>query len=415
MKIPGTFERFGGVDTKLKIDPKKYLKFAAALTAGMFLCFLLYDLLDRVWNGLFVDWFTGRYMIRQTVTDAQGIAHNCWQMNWNAVKGLLFRTLLFLVALGTVSIYAAYGRIARQERRRVIEEAAELIERSLSHPEEEDRFPKEYERIGLLTGKLKTDMRRKEQALREEAARKDDLITYLAHDLKTPLTSVIGYLSLLDEAKDMPGEQREKYVGIVLKKARRLEGLINEFFEITRYNLQQIILEKERVDLVFLLLQLADEFYPLLQAHGNTVRLDLEDGLTVYGDPEKLARVFQNLMKNAVAYSYENTEILLEARAVSDRVRVSVRNHGRTIPKQKLGSLFEKFFRLDDARTSDTGGAGLGLAIARDIVLLHGGTIGAQSENEETVFTVELERMPEERAGTAGEGHAAGKERSGYE
>ena len=398
MKIPGIFERFGGVDTKLKIDPKKYLKFAAALTAGMFLCFLLYDLLDRVWNGLFVDWFTGRYMIRQTVTDAQGIAHNCWQMNWNAVKGLLFRTLLFLVALGTVSIYAAYGRIARQERRRVIEEAAELIERSLSHPEEEDRFPKEYERIGLLTGKLKTDMRRKEQALREEAARKNDLITYLAHDLKTPLTSVIGYLSLLDEAKDMPGEQREKYVEIVLKKARRLEGLINEFFEITRYNLQQIILEKERVDLVFLLLQLADEFYPLLQAHGNTVRLDLEDGLAVYGDPEKLARVFQNLMKNAVAYSYENTEILLEARAVSDRVRVSVRSHGRTIPEQKLGSLFEKFFRLDDARASDTGGAGLGLAIARDIVLLHGGTIGAQSENEVTVFTVELQRLEEKPA-----------------
>ena len=398
MKIPGTFERFGGVDTKLKIDPKKYLKFAAALTAGMFLCFLLYDLLDRVWNGLFVDWFTGRYMIRQTVTDAQGIAHNCWQMNWNAVKGLLFRTLLFLVALGTVSFYAAYGRVARQERRRAVEEAAELIERSLSYPEEEDRFPKEYERIGLLTGKLKTDMRRKEQALREEAARKNDLITYLAHDLKTPLTSVIGYLSLLDEAKDMPGEQREKYVEIVLKKARRLEGLINEFFEITRYNLQQIILEKERVDLVFLLLQLADEFYPLLQAHGNTVRLDLEDGLAVYGDPEKLARVFQNLMKNAVAYSYENTEILLEARAVSDRVRVSVRNHGRTIPEQKLGSLFEKFFRLDDARASDTGGAGLGLAIARDIVLLHGGTIGAQSENEVTVFTVELQRLAEKPA-----------------
>lgn len=397
------------MDTKLKNKPEQYLKFAAALTAGILACWVLYDLVDRVWNGLFVDWFTGRYMIRQTFLDARGMAHDSWQMNWTGVKRLLFRTLLLTAALGTGILYAAYGRTVRQERKRTAEEIAGLISRSLSSPGEEG-FPEEYERIGLLMGKLREDMRRGEQALREETARKNDLITYLAHDLKTPLTSVIGYLSLLDEAKDMPEAQRTKYVGIVLRKARRLEGLINEFFEITRYNLQQIILEKERVDLVFLLLQLADEFYPLLQAHGNTVRLDLEDGLAVYGDPEKLARVFQNLMKNAVAYSYENTEIRLEAAAVSDRIRVSIRNRGRTIPAQKLESLFEKFFRLDDARGTDSGGAGLGLAIARDIVTLHGGTIGARSENEETVFTVELERLAEGADRAAGTGGAPGKE-----
>lgn len=127
-----------------------------------------------------------------------------------------------------------------------------------------------------------------EQRLREEAARKNDLITYLAHDLKTPLTSVIGYLSLLDEVPDMPASQKEKYVHVALQRAQRLENLINEFFEITRYNFQQVILEKETVDLPMMLLQLTDEFYPLLQAHGNGTELLVEDGLTVYADPDRL-------------------------------------------------------------------------------------------------------------------------------
>ena len=83
-----------------------------------------------------------------------------------------------------------------------------------------------------------------------------------------------------------------------------LEKLINEFFEITRYNLQQIVLEKEQVDLYYLLVQLTDEFYPALTAHGNTVQLSVDENCTVYGDPEKLARVFNNLLKNAIYYSY---------------------------------------------------------------------------------------------------------------
>ena len=124
-------------------------------------------------------------------------------------------------------------------------------------------------------------MQRHEQILKEEAARKNDLIAYLAHDLKTPLTSVIGYLSLLDEAVDMPTPQRAKYVSITLDKAKRLEKLINEFFEITRYNLQGIVLEKETIDLYYMLVQMTDEFYPLLQAHQNTTELDVDEEMTI--------------------------------------------------------------------------------------------------------------------------------------
>ena len=208
--------------------------------------------------------------------------------------------------------------------------------------------------------------------------------------MKTPLTSVIGYLSLLDEVPDMPQPQREKYTHIALEKSQRLEGLINEFFDITRYNLQQLTLEKEPVDVSYLLVQLTDEFYPLLQAHGNTIELDVPQDLTVEGDAGKLARVFNNLLKNAVSYSTPGTPILLWAEQADEQARFFVQNRGKTIPAHQLDALFEKFFRLDEARSTATGGAGLGLAIAKEIVTLHGGSISAHSEQGVTTFTVEL-------------------------
>ncbi len=222
--------------------------------------------------------------------------------------------------------------------------------------------------------------------------RKNDLVMYLAHDIRTPLTSVIGYLSLLSEAPDMPAEQRARYVGITLDKAYRLEKMINEFFEITRYNLQQITLEKEKIDLYYMLVQLTDEFTPLLKEHGNTAVLDVDEDLAVYGDPDRLARVFQNILKNAAAYSNPDTEIRITAWEADDAVVIVFRNHGKTIPREKLSSLFEKFYRLDTARTSDTGGAGLGLAIAKEIVTLHGGTISADSQDETVEFVIRLPR-----------------------
>lgn len=202
--------------------------------------------------------------------------------------------------------------------------------------------------------------------------RKDDLVMYLAHDIRTPLTSVIGYLSLLDEAPDMPEEQKEKYVHITLEKAYRLETLVNEFFEITRYNLQQSAMEKESVDLSCMLMQMADEFYPILSERGNTVELQMAEDIQVNGDPVKFARDFQDIKKNAAAYSLEDTAIIVRAEENPEGVRVSIENTGKTIPKQKLDVIFERFCRLDDSRGTKTGGAGLGLAIAKEIVVLHG-------------------------------------------
>lgn len=237
---------------------------------------------------------------------------------------------------------------------------------------------------------LRLDVQKSKQAAQNAEQRKNDMISYLAHDLKTPLTSIIGYLSLLNDTPDMSMKEREKCIHVTIEKAQRLEKMINEFFDITYYNLQQVELEKGMIDLYYMLVQLSDEFYPLLSEHGNTIKLLADEDLTVYADPVRLARVFNNILKNAISYSYSNTEIIIKAKRAQGNVIVSFQNQGKTIPKQKLTALFDKFFRLDEARTSNTGGAGLGLAIAKDIITLHGGSITAESNNETTTFIVSL-------------------------
>lgn len=237
---------------------------------------------------------------------------------------------------------------------------------------------------------IKSNLEKQKKGALYAEQRKNDLVVYLAHDIKTPLTSVIGYLSLLDEAPDMPPEQKAKYVGITLEKAYRLEQLINEFFEITRINLHTIVLNKERINLLFMLQQMVDEFYPILNPQGKQVSVNVPDGFTLWGDADKLARVFNNILKNAIAYSYENSVIDISAGQKDKNVGITFTNRGNPIPQEELNTIFEKFYRLDAARPTNTGGAGLGLAIAQEIVAAHGGIISVESNPESTTFTVEL-------------------------
>lgn len=239
----------------------------------------------------------------------------------------------------------------------------------------------------LNTIKHTLEERKQEAKLAEQ--RKNDVVMYLAHDIKTPLTSIIGYLSLLDEAQDMPIEQKAKYVKISLEKAYRLENLVDEFFEITRFNFQADVLLKETIDLYYMLVQMTDEFYPLLSTRGKQVVLNVPEDITVYGDPNKLARVFNNLLKNAFAYSPDNSIIDITATVSGNIVSITFKNTGN-IPKDKLNSIFDKFYRLDSSRSSNTGGAGIGLAIAKEIVILHGGKIYADSDGKQIIFIVEL-------------------------
>lgn len=227
-------------------------------------------------------------------------------------------------------------------------------------------------------------------ALRQEEQRKNDLIVYLAHDLKTPLTSVIGYLNLLVDEPDISPATRARYNGIALEKALRLEELVNEFFEITRFSLSHLELELSRVDLSLMLRQMVSEFAPELAAKHLDCQADLPDELPVRCDPAKLARVFDNLLRNAVSYSDPGTTLRVQGRLEGGTVVLEFVNQGRTIPPEKLARIFEKFFRADESRASASGNAGLGLAIARQIVEQHGGTIAAVSADDRVVFTLRL-------------------------
>lgn len=385
MRIPSISRPSGGVGTRLKAKLKRTTGTALILLGGIILCFILKEFFDTVLDGYLLDWLDRKFIHYEWTQDGSR-----WlEIRWWRVKEYLFRGLLAFVLVA-----ALVGRIvllfyAEKRERQVVQELGRLIGDYMHHDREvTEVFPREYAEISAQIAEIKFDMQSQEQVLKQEAARKNDLITYLAHDLKTPLTSVVGYLSLLEEASDMPAEQRAKYIHITLEKALRLEKLINEFFEITRYNLQQIVLEKETIDLSFMLMQMTDEFYPILRDHGNTMNLKVEDNLSIYGDSEKLARVFNNVLKNAIAYSDAGSEIGIWTEEDGGNVKICFQNHGKTIPEQRLEAIFEKFFRLDDARATNTGGAGLGLAIAREIVTLHGGTITAASADRVTTFVV---------------------------
>ncbi|MCI9553597.1 MAG: HAMP domain-containing histidine kinase [Acutalibacter sp.] len=362
------------------------------LTAGFAACSALFFLVDNRLDGVFVRWFEETFLITGSHHyPTENRVEYFTEINWVRLKPAVLGVFVGATLIGLGVAFAVAQLAGRSREKRAITDISQHLRTYMEGDRDAvEVFPKEQAEISAQMSDIKSTLLQNERRLQEETTRKNDLIAYLAHDLKTPLTSVIGYLSLLDEAPDMPPEQRAKYTRITLDKAYRLEKMINEFFDITRYNLQQIIIQKESIDLYYMMVQLTDEMLPLLEKNGNTVHLQASETLTVPGDPDKLARVFQNVLKNAAAYSYSGTEIVIAAEERAGVVTIRFMNQGRTIPQEKLASLFEKFYRLDEARTTGTGGAGLGLAIAKEIITLHGGSISAESLDETVTFTITL-------------------------
>lgn len=268
----------------------------------------------------------------------------------------------------------------------VSESADKLFDKNVEYI----NLPPEMVEVEKKLNHFKTEAIKNERLARENEQKKDELIVYLVHDIKTPLTSMIGYLSLLSEIKDMPQEQRNRYIDIALDKSYRLEYLINELFDVARFNSEKIVLEKEEINLNLMLEQIADDFYPTLKEMNKKINFTSDEKTILYADPDKLSRVFNNLIKNAVNYSKENTDIDISILNKENQATVKITNKGKQIPKEKLDKIFEKFYRLDSSRTSKTGGSGLGLAIAKEIVELHGGRIYAESDMKETTFSVIL-------------------------
>ena len=335
--------------------------------------FLMLYLASRLYNSVY-------YAVTGTFEGLLGHDLFRWVMEHKIETFLILWAALFIVTALIFSVITL----------RNFDKTWRSLSALFNDDEEVRSFSRSFSDVEITLKDIKHEVYRSRMLAAESEARKNDLVMYLAHDLKTPLTSVIGYLSLLRESPELPTAQRAKYVGIALEKADRLEMLINEFFEITRFNLQELTLERNRIDLGMMILQKADEFYPMLKEKGMEISVEVPQRIVMLADADKLARVLDNLLKNAVAYSYENTTIRIGAQRKDDRVMIRVRNECDEISPEKLARLFDKFFRADTARTSASGGSGLGLAIAKHIVELHGGTITAKSTPQHTDFTIVL-------------------------
>ena len=340
-------------------------------------------ILDGLFQGKLSNLIIGILMKMNLLqAEADVIYQNIFRANRDVFQWIGFM-LLFLVGY-----YAALSKTANY-----LKNIGDGIDNVLSNSKQPIELETELEPIAEKLNTMKMTLARKERMAQESEQRKNDLVVYLAHDLKTPLTSVIAYLSMLDEKPDMLPEERKKYIHIAHTKAIRLSELISEFFEITKFNLQNIRLEKETINLSLMLEQIMDEFYAVFADNNLTGNIYTEEDLMVEGDPDKLDRVFDNLLRNAVAYSYRGTNIDVRAYGEGVAVVIVFSNQGEPIPKQKLQTVFEKFYRADNSRSSQTGGAGLGLSVAKEIVELHEGTIEAFSDIQSTRFVVRLKRL----------------------
>lgn len=382
-----------GWDIKLKNNNiKKIIKIIVIVVLAILLCIGIYAFVDFVLNGAFVDWFDNNYMLTEYryLPDVGEEAYIHTPI-WAEIKSLLL-VVFIVVSLFIVAIMFIVSYISsKRKEKQVITDISKKLRIYMNGTTDiNDIFGTNQAEISAQLTEIKSKLLHNEQVLKDETTRRNDLIAYLAHDLKTPLTSMIGYLSLLDEIDDMPKKSQKKYIGVALDKSYRLEELINELFDIARFNSEEVILEKEEINLNLMIEQIIDDFYPLLKESNKEIKLNTEDNMKLYADPDKLSRVFGNLVKNAISYSGEQSDIRIDIRKENNNIIVEVANKGKQIPKEKLNRLFEKFYRADTSRTSKTGGSGLGLAIAKDIVELHNGTITAESSELETIFRVEL-------------------------
>ena len=318
------------------------------------------------------------------------VIFNLFQLHWLEM-GINNVTILLIFSL---LIFTAFFLLISYDTILYLKEIIIGIERMKNgdmsvelHVEGEDELAIIANSINEMCLRIATENMTKQMA--EQT--KDDLITNVAHDLRTPLTSIIGYLDLVKRDDILTPDQKKKYIGIAYDKAKSLENLIEELFDYTRYDKDKFKIDCSDFDLNQFMMQIVDEFYPSLVEKQLTCIHDFwPQELLVCCDGNLLARAIGNLVNNAIKYGADGKQIEIYTKKKENKAVIQVVNYGRIIPKEDLDKVFDKFFRVEGSRSLKTGGTGLGLAIAKNIIELHKGTIQVDSGPAGTVFQVEL-------------------------
>ncbi len=327
----------------------------------------------------------GDWIVNSLVSNFGFTQETAFYVHQNLIRNNLLIIMMIVAIVALFIIFRVYTDFVTS----YFDEIANGMDKLIEETEDSIELTLEMKSIESKMNQVNQIIKKRERGAKEAEQRKNDLVMYLAHDIRTPLTSIVGYLNLLQETSGtLSQEQQARYVDLTLDKSYRLEGLVNEFFDITRFNLQEISLSKQPIDVRMLAEQVADEFYINGQTRGQEFVITGLTSLIVLADPDKLGRVFTNLMKNALAYSFEQTPIELTiAQTESDGI-IRFTNQGPDIPQEMQVAVFDKFYRMDHSRSSQTGGSGLGLSIAKEIVLAHQG--GIQLTSKDNWIVVEI-------------------------
>ncbi|SFH85455.1 sensor histidine kinase [Pisciglobus halotolerans] len=374
---------------KLTKREKSKLVLEGFVTVG--LIFLLYYAVYVIFTRMvlaFPQFFRSIWILGDVIISVQG-------------DNVISLTPFLVVLLSLIAVIVIYWRLKRRYRQmqlsHIISELHYIAEGHYDHRISHDYggdMSRVVESIHVLVDSTVAAM---EEERRIEQS-KDELITNVSHDIRTPLTSIIGYLGLIEEGRYQSKEELQKYTHVAYEKAKQMKALVDDLFEYTKVRQTTTPLNLSQFDMIQLLEQLVVDFE--LEAAKKQMEIEIVSPLTelhMEADTEKIVRVFNNLIANALKYGKGGKQILIEVEANEKEALIMISNDGPPIPQKALSHLFDRFYRVDISRSQENGGTGLGLAIAENIVSLHHGQIEAKTEGKWTRFCLVLPLQQEQK------------------
>ncbi|MEK4661641.1 HAMP domain-containing sensor histidine kinase [Priestia sp. FSL H7-0729] len=331
----------------------------------------------------------GGSQVGQTILEAQ--TYPDYSIPAQGIRWLVnhIGSVPLMIVVGVLSFVLFFFLFSRKVMQILDEITAgiqEVAKGELSHRIE----VKTSDEFGVVAASINQMAEQLQLSLQEErnaVAAKNDLITGISHDLRTPLTSILGFLEYIEKDRYQDEIEMRYYVSIAYEKSLTLRKLIDDLFEYTRVSGGSLPLSLEALNLNSFLMQLAEEFAPMLEDAGMTYKIiGGQEPLWIQAAPGELVRAYENLFSNAIRYGSQGKRMEIGLALEGKEAVVRISNYGEPIPAQDLPHLFDRFYRVDKSRSRETGGTGLGLAIAKSMIELHRGSIAAYSENGRTDF-----------------------------